>query len=290
MKLLISYLNKIQEAEFIAIPGIGKDLEELVLDGNKIYTSKTLKSNVKKAFEKYFPSLSKKISKLIDSEKLIPAFRTKNIIQYLIKRSKIRRNPLGTTRGEKCYIFVDSFYAKFKIASVDEKYLSTIIIHELVHLAKHRNPNLFLRINYKTIIEFYKEFFRNFLHITENIDNKIVDEILLRQQLMEKKGIINFVKLYSPVFTKLRDISNLTENEYQYRFDIFIEYLDKIYVSFTKIVPPEIFDASRKAYLKIAENRSETIGQEFWSPSEIIAIMSELAPNLPNIQKTLDIL
>ena len=289
MKVIDNYLDKILKVEFVAVPGFGKGIEELTLDGKKIYTSRTLKNNVKKSIKKSAPKLSNKISKLIDDGTIIPAFRSKNIVQYLTKKPHKGR-ALGTTRGNKIYIFLEAIYARFKITSVDEKMLSSLIIHELMHLIEFIKPIEFRKINYKLISEFYKEFFRNYLNITKNIDNDIVNGILLRQMRARKTKITDLYKMYTPTFKELRPLSQLDDDEYQIRYDILLEFLDENYVGFTKYIPSTVFNAAKKTYIKIAGKPSDTLAQEFWCPGEIIAVVSHLNLNHPSVQKTLNIL
>lgn len=285
-----TYLDELKETRFSSLPWTDK--EELTLDGKKIYTSLGLKENVKKVSKKYLPKIASVIIKLIDDGKLIPVFVSKNIIDYIFKqRKKIKSHSLATTRGDKIYIFLDTMYSLLKLSSVNEKFLAKLIVHELIHLADHKQPKKFFQINYKYYIEFYKEFFSNYLSIEKiTIQNNVIDGIFKRQLVANKKGIVNFRNIYIQVFKILEKESAFNEVEYQELFDEFIEYLDSIYEGFSTNVPTRIWEAGRLAYLKITGGKNETLAQEFWNPSEIICIMSELYPQSANIIKSIDLL
>lgn len=285
----MNYLDELSEARFTTTPWASE--QELTLDGKKVYTSESLRENVKKIAKKFLPKSFKLISTLVDDGRLIPIFLTKNLKNYLISRKKIKTGSLGTTRGNKIYIFLDRFYSLLKLSSINEKKLSVIISHELVHLSDHKNPKRFFQINYKIFFDFYVEFFSNYLAVDYKfIKTETISGIIKRIYNSHKKGLINFREIYYSVFNSLEKKSSYENKEFQEMYDEFINYLDTQYVSFSHSVPTKIWEAGRLAYIKISGGNNETLAQEFWNPAEIIAVLSEINPNSTNIIKSMNLL
>lgn len=291
MHTLDLILKDIQR-EFIAIPGVGKNIEEVSIKGIKAYTSSTLKKNVKKSLSKNVSSkIFKLVSSLIDQNRIIPIFTSKNIIQHFMRRKEY--HPLGTTIGDKFYLFIESFYGKFKITSVDEKELAKTVMHELMHVANNLNRKQFLKINYKVIIEFYKTFFTEYLEIknSSQVNDSIFEEIIKYQTKAKKTGTINFWKMLLPIFKKLEKYdNNMTDNDYKKAFNILGDYLDTSFEKFTENIPTNIFKSAKKAYEKIGCKVFQTFAQEMWTASEIICILAQENPNHPNVYKTINLL
>lgn len=284
------YLDDLKEAKFSTIPGMG-NREEVDFKGQTLYTSKPLKENVKKVSKKYMPNnVSKIVIKLVDDGKIIPVFKSKSIIDYIFRqRKKLKNHSLATTLNGKVYIFIETMYSILKLSSINEKTLSKIILHEIIHMAEHIKPKRFFSINYKYYIEFYKEFFSTYLYVKE-VKDVIVIDILKRMTALRKKGIVNFYKIYHPTFQSLQKDSDIDQKEFTEAFDIFINFLDDMYSGFVKNVDGHIWEASQAAYLKLAGGNSETIGQEFWSPSEIICVISEINSKHPSIINSIKLL
>jgi hypothetical protein len=281
MIFLDRYLYFIQE--LVSIPG---GSEEVVLYGKTFYTSQSIKNNIKKISKDNFPSsISSIISKLVDEERLIPLFISKNLFQHLFNKSKYDK--LGHTLNNKAYVFLDP-----KIIFINEKQILIVIVHELIHLAEHSKPKDFAKINHDIYISFYKEFFFDYLQIKERnkVKEQIFENILSDQNNMRKKENINYYKLYLPVFKSLESFTSLSDDDYSKRFNILIDYLDESHEKFIEIVPGEIFITSKKVYTKLTGKKNETVGQEFRNPDEIIAVISELNIKHPNIIKTLELI
>jgi hypothetical protein len=278
MNFLENYLFYLQE--LVSIPGGNEEIE---LYGRKFYTSEKLREQIKKICEKNLNNkASKIISNLIDKKRLIPVYISSSLFQHLFKKK--RYDKLGHTKEKISYIFIDP-----KIIFTKDSDIIMVLIHELIHLANNSNPEKFEKLNYKTFITFYKEFFTSYLDVKEKnkIKDSIFENIITDLNSMFKKGTINFYKLYIKVFKSLEKETSLSEDEYVNRFKTLIDYLDKSYESFAKEVPYEIFSAADKAYIKIAGRKSETIGQEFYRPSEIIAVSVELNPKSDLLEKNI---
>jgi len=284
-----TYTDILKEASFVTMPGINN--QEINFKNEKVYTNNSLKENVKKVASKYFSSvISSKINKLLDEGRLIPVFKSKNIIDYILKQRKTLKNhSLATTLNGKIYIFLDKFYSLLKLSSINEKLLGKVILHELIHVVDHEKPKEFLQINIKVFLEFYKEFFESYL-LANNVNNVDIINTLKRIEASKKKKMFSFEPIYIPLFKSIEDKTSLNEDEYQNRYNKFIEYLDQFYESFVKRVDPTIWIAGQKAYLKIASGKNETLGQEFWNPAEILCILSEINPKNINVSKTISIL
>lgn len=284
-----SYIDELKQQRFTSKPWAGE--EELTLDGKKIYTSLSLKENVKKVSKKFLPKIYNVISSMIDSNKLIPVFLNKNLRSYLSSKNKLKTHSLATTRGDTIYVFLDRFYSLLKMSSINEKKLSIILVHELIHVSGSKQPRKFLQINYNVFLSFYKEFFSSLLAVElKNISNDIINGLIKRIIKSKQKGAINFRNVYFPTFKLLESHSAYSEKEYQDIYDKFIDYLDSQIRTFSINVPHEIWEAGRSAYIKIAEGKNETLAQEFWNPEEIICILSEINPNHQNVVKSINLL
>lgn len=284
----MTYLNELQELRFKNTPGGN---EELLLFGKKVYTSETLRVNVKKVCKKYLPTISSIVIKLIDNKKLIPVFRSKGIIDYIKNKKKLKNHSLGVTSKDKIYIFLDSHYSLLKLSSINEKELSITIIHELIHLADNLNRQKFFKLNYKYYIKFFKEFFSNYLAVEKkDITNKVIDNIFKKLIEAEKKGIINFIEVYSPIFKSLENFTAYTNDEYGDIYWQFVKFLDQQYISFSPSVPGDIWESGRIAYLEITKGKNKTLRQEFWNPAEIISIIAEINPKHPSVVNSINLL
>lgn len=282
------YLDVLKEAKFTTMPGVG-NYEEIEFQGMKLYTNNKLKENVKNVSKKYLTKIASTIvTRLLDSGEIIPVFKSKNIINYL--KNKKKENKLGTTYEGRIYLFLDEFYSLVKLSTINEKFLASILLHELIHAAEQKNKSLFLRINLNYFIQFYKYFFSYYLKVDDKkINDKIFIDLIKRINDSQKKGFINF-NIYIPVFKYLEEFTKLSDEEYEERYNTLINYLDDAFEKYQKVVPGDIWRAGEYAYNKFAGGKNETLGQEFWSPSEIISITSEINPKHPSIDNTLKIL
>jgi hypothetical protein len=281
-----SYLEHLKE--FITSPSSGK--EEIDFFNMKVYTSNSLKLNLKKVTKKYASNNTKNIiNSLIDNGKLIPVFISKTIIDYIKKYRKLKSHSFATTYKGKIYLFLDTFYSFLKLSSVNEKKLFLTIIHELMHLAEQKNQKEFFSINYKIYLGFYKDFFSEYLKVDKSkIEDKDIHTLIKR---MTNKKVINFITIYNPLFNKLYEYSKYDKDTITDLFKEFIDYLDKFYERFTSEVPHDIWKAGQYAYSNLTGGKlNQTIGQEFWSPSEIISILTELNPKHEVIEKNIKLL
>jgi hypothetical protein len=281
-----SYLEHLKE--FITSPSSGK--EEIDFFGRKVYTSNSLKLNLKKVINKYASSNTKEIiNNLIDQGKLIPVFISKTVIDYIKKYRKLKSQSFATTYKGKIYLFLDKFYSFLKLSSVNEKKLFIIVIHELMHLVEQTKPKEFFSVNYKIYLNFYKSFFSEYLKVEmSKIKDKDIADLIKR---ISNKKVINFISIYNPLFNSLYKHSKYDEQTVTNLFREFIDYLDEFYEKFVPEVPSNIWKAGQVAYSNISGGAvNETIGQEFWTPSEIISILTELNPKHEIIEKTIKLL
>jgi len=296
MHKLDRYLQEIQKKMFYPV-GAGKGVEQIPFEGKTLYTSQILKENVKKSIQKYLPKqTSAIIIKAIDNGKVVPVFLTKGIVDYIIKRKKFKSHSLGAAREGKAFIFIDRLYERFKLTSVNEKKLSDIVLHELMHVIDHIDTPAFFKINYSLFLVFWKVFFTKYLDLKGTISNKIFNHIIKDQfnLIIGKKRFFTFEEMYDPVFKALEKYSSLIpdrEKTFELLYKDLIEFADKTYAErFVRIIPADIADAKNAAYVKITKGKTESFGQELWNPGEILSVVAEITPNHPNVIKTLKIL
>lgn len=288
-----TYLDELKSNRFSSTPWASET--ELEFEGMKVYTSEALKENVKKVSIKYLPKFSGIINKLIDQEKIEPVFMSKNIFDFLIKRKKkLEQAPIARFiyKTKTIFLFLDHNYSLLKLSSVTEKKLASLITHELIHLTSEIYSQKFYSINSKYFIEFYREFFSNYLSVDINkIKNNLIVDIIKNILISKKKGSINFISIYFAVFKALEPYSAIPKDEYQKDiWNEFISYLEEQIYSHNKYVPPRIWEAGRFAYIKVSGGKNETIAQEFWNPDEIISVIAEINPNSPVAINTINLL
>jgi len=291
MEKIKTYLEEIQDIKQLVM-SYGNDLEEITIEGQKVYTSKTLKDNSKYAVKTTFSKQTALILiRLISTGTITPVFISKGIIDYIIKRRKIKSHNLGLAFKGKGYVFVDTLYQKYKLTSVDEKFLAKILIHETMHIADHLNLKSFVKVNHELLTDFWKAFFTSYLELSGTIPNNIFDHIIKYQINIRTVSKWSEGEMYFPVFEKLEKYSSLDEKDYQLAFDNLLKFFDLVYTAQSgKSIPSEIFKAKDYAYIKVAGDKSDTFGSELWSLSEILSVISEINPNHSNVVKTLRVL
>ncbi|MDX1806858.1 MAG: hypothetical protein R3267_07520 [Paenisporosarcina sp.] len=285
------YTNELKKAFYPV--GSGKGVQQIKLDGRTVYTSEKLKENVKESVRKKLPfQVARIISEQIDYGKVIPVFLTKGIIDYVIKRRKFRTHARGFEQNGISYVFVDTMYQKFKLTSVDEYHLATIILHELLHVAEYSNRTAFYRVNGQLFIQFWKHFFTHFLKLKGNLPDKPFQSMIRFQvNKVEKKKAFSFYEMYKPLINQLREYSKLNDYDYKNFWDYFISEAvnnrDREQDDYNYSNIPEAADY---AYKKLTGKKTTSFSQEMWYSGEILSMVGTLNPKHPNVLKTLQII
>lgn len=295
MNNLDTYLEQIQKKMFYPV-GAGKGVEQIPFKGKTVYTTQILKENVKKSVQKYLPKqTSAIIIKAIDDGKVVPVFLTKGIVDYIMKRKKFKTHSLANAYQGKAFVFVDRLYERFKLTSVNERDLSSTILHELMHVAEHINRVTYYKVNYNLFLMFWKAFFIEYVNLKGNVPNKIFDHILKYQiNIVRKNKFFSFEEMYDPVFKALEKYSSLMPDKQKIFILLYRDLTKYAYKAldedYQSVIPGDIGVSKNSAYMRIAKGKAETFGQELWNPSEILSMVAEINPNHPNVIKSLKML
>jgi hypothetical protein len=173
-----------------------------------------------------------------------------------------------------------------------------------MHVANYMNRAAFFRTNYSLFLAFWRAFFTKYLDLKGKPLNKVFEPLLKYQYGISKRTKItpftfrvptfSWQDMYEPVFQALWDgkYVGVEWEESQRLYEELIEYADNYYVrrGSERQLTVEINKASIAAYMRIAKQKPPTFGQELEGYSEIMCILSELAPNHPNVIKTLKLI
>jgi hypothetical protein len=169
--------------------------------------------------------------------------------------------------------------------SYPNRVLERVVIHELVHYCRHRNPSKFLTIFKDHLMDFYILFLKDIFKISkqQNIDNEIWKIIiqLVKMKQIENLTLGSLLKIYQKIMEPLRKYSKDPE-----LFDKVLEDLKQcIILQQTEEDPgykilynkyKYILDSLFKTYDSLdIPSFAFTPGQELWTPDEVISIYVE---------------
>jgi len=287
--------------EFLATPGITKkDREEIKVYGETAYTNPTLKAKLKFDLSKHAPSYSKLIfEKLIDSGDIVPVFMTKSLWQYLSKRKDLDPTLGSYFWGkDKLFVYMESIlkYTKLKVFASTKPGTELIqtLFHELMHMAKKRNPKSFYDINRIPLLKFNSYFLFKYFEV-KGKDNK--KALIPSIDNFNKFIILHPKNLYIPekkiksFIDVIAEYSSLKDDDLNDRAK---DYYNALYY----------FDKSKQIYQYGGRERAEIMQEAYkklfkfsvdikWINEEIIVydgIIAKLAqhnPNLPYVKKSL---
>jgi len=268
------------------------------------YSSDSLKEKYILAFKKSSKGrdIANEIEKLVNKEDIIPCYKSKNLLSFI--KHKLSRSTskyimaFYIVDDKKVIVLIDNSSNVFGSSSNNE--IASTSIHECMHMVAGKKLSQFITIFYPKLIDFYTEFFKDYL-VIDSIDKKQIVSYIKFIIPFEKKGpeytntkLSSLFKLLDSLFaldSRLQDkdfIKRLTDLMVASKLFIiniqsFIKHSNHFNMIFTSL---------NKAYLNAfgKKNIYTMPMQEIFSMSEIACVFSEMNPQDPIIKKLFKII
>jgi hypothetical protein len=267
-------------------------MEKVTIYGVILYTSDELKDNLKKIVEREAsPNVRNILIDLINSDILIPIINEPNKIKQFINKLR-RKRPLttiiGTLKNGKCYVIVSH--------NVPNSYIINTSVHEGIHLGKMQFPKEFTTINMSVYINFYSYLYKKYFE-ADSYNKEFFAQFIKRVTKVSKRNIV-YYSTYDNILKKsFLKHTSLDKDTFNKRVDSIVDYIDKAYSDpgFRARSKDHLLlnfllkKTYRKLFKNIFPSRS-VVGQEIWYPDEIIAILSTIKPDHPNVIKSLKLI
>lgn len=257
-------------------------MKKIIKHGVPLYTSDELNDKLKEFISK--SRVSEKIKELLYK------FIEQGILTAVInEQSKLKRLIMKLKRIRPMiyqYGFADDYgtYILFNPGTSPREIVDTAL-HELIHFTFRQSPKKFTSINMKLCSQFYTILYTE-LFKTKKYDQKKFSLFLFdffMKDTYNNNLLIEAFKDYSPLSEKeIDNLMNMIFKVWDYN-----EKNEAYKVPENNIVKL----ALEKAYMTLFKgmDQESIVGQELYKEHEIIAILSTINPNHPNVIKTLEI-
>ena len=251
--------------------------------GVEFYTSDDLKEKFIHCIENssYLKVLDN-VKKLIDTEKLIPVFSSKNIASFFMKRIPLLfSGDVHTICGfydqntKKIFILIDNNTNFFGITPNDN--IAELVVHELMHASCHENPASFLNLFKEELIKFYDILFDELYKtvLSKKETQKFVNNLCLRFELKQ----YNFKTLYDFYYLSMKGRTKLKDDDLKRSIENAILAFYYFYTESPKMFEDQylrIHEYVKQTYKKAfdVDTRDKSCFQEITTPSEVIASIS----------------
>jgi len=289
MQLLNTYdLEKLEE--FMAMPIGMKKIGNFF--GKDIYTSDKLKERflVSSSVNGRTKPVSNSIRKLVDKEKLIPAFINKDIFSYFKYKWGDRANihsaaAMYLFKEKKIIILMDN---NISYGFANNDFISLLILHEGMHMAASLYPSAFISIFQNDLEDFYFDIFKNIFSLKGDSKPKEIKKIvkyLFNTEMSFNKKVDSkiFVNYFNILTSSLSKYTTLEKDVFNKNVRDWV-VCGKLYYSNPMIVYNNarsfmhILNPIARAYKTVWGSAPEGnfFVQEILVPSEIISIRSEI--------------
>jgi len=267
------------------------------IEGMKLYSSDKLKKAYLISFSKSGRGkpIYDNIESMIDKNLIVPCYLSKNLFKLF--KHKITSGSNKSIMGfyylhdKRVYVLIDNNMNIFGSASND--LLVSTTMHECMHLFAGRHRSKFLSIFKPVLKKFYENVFTDIFKLKSPMNTeKIIDFIIKFENDTPKvinKELSNYFRLLEK---EMADITSLSEKEFR---KVLTDYIVSIKISmtsfpvFVKVYRKyvHIFAPLHGAYEKTfgKRNKYTSVFQELYSPSEVICVLSEMAPTTSIIKK-----
>ncbi len=284
----IQEYNATIQQELFALPIAPKKVASL--QGMNLYSSKSLKKkyiNSMYNISKIKP-IAKDIERLINNEKIVPCWVNKGIFRLAVFKIFAGYSSQGiagffSPKTKQIFILMDN---NIKWGFAKDKWLSNLMLHELMHMASDKFKNSFIRIFWGEFLSYYKIMFEEIFK-THGFDINNETKMFVRflfKNFEYKKHSSGTIKKYLDLISRnLRKKSTLTEDEFNSVLSDFYHFI-KLYFSdlnslFNQLKKfKHIYAGLTKGYeagLGVTNNLS-FCSQELFYPSEVTAMFIEL--------------
>ncbi len=268
----------------------------VIVDGQKMYTSKELKIKFIKALMKN--TKGKKVAKsfmnLVKNNKVIPCWYDKGLLSFLKRKihDKIYEPDRGSIeRGNFAFysptadVIIIFLQESSVFGYINNHWLTKLTIHEVLHMVSKKLGNRFLSLFKDELDTYYTELFTSIFYLDKN--SKVKDEVRNIYSFIHKKIELpikasgsTFVDYRGMILERLKPHSNLADDIFYERVSAFFNVIkfflrdEQLYINNMKNYR-DIVNPLYMSYKKIAESPKTMCIQELLAPSEVIGIMSE---------------
>lgn len=262
-------------------------IEKFKLKGIPVYTSDESQEKLKEIIRKEGGSSKDLLIDLIDEKVIISVVNNPSILKLLIakiKKEDPRPNIVGTADMKNGVVYVLFF------PGLTSKMIVDTTLHEVMHLAQAQSPKQYHSINMPIYVKFYSTYYKRAFKAKSY--NKEYFTKFLERLIKDDGGMYlheyTYINLLSRAFEKH---TTLSEKEFIYRLEKILHTIYNILQHKEKYNDPSIKLLSI-TYTNLfgVPPKYAGLGQELYSPSEIIAILSSINPSHPNIIKTLKLI
>lgn len=262
-----------------------------------LYSSDSLK-------EKYIriisnQSLSKKfapkIVELVNNGSVIPCFLDKNLIKHsvfkILGKDIQKKSTVAFYAVDQDKVIISiSNHVKY-LAFSNDGLLAQSTLHELMHMAAKRSPSQFLSTFKVPLNEFYSNYLKSLFQMDIKPDVTKFVSFLFKLESTSSKSGIKLMDIYSNL-QKFRPQSTLSDELFDqycrdYLLNIKLSFLDFNTWMKNKWRYAHIINNLYKSYIetfgKLFEKNYSIVIQELYTPSEVIAVMSEMKGNYSNL-------
>jgi hypothetical protein len=281
--------------ELFALPTGLKQVANI--EGMKLYSSEKLKKAFLLSFSKsgrgkpIYPS----IEKMVNSDLITPCYLSKNL--YRLFKHKMTGGQNKTIMGfyylhnKKVYVLIDNNINIFGSASND--LIVSTTMHECMHLCAGRFRSKFISLFKPVLKKFYENAFTGIFKLKSPMNTEKIINFIMRFENSTPKVINKELSNYFRLLEKeMKDITSLNEKEFR---KVLTDYIVSIKISmtsfpvFVKVYRKylHIFGPLHKSYEQTfgKRNKYTTVFQELYAPSEVICVLSEMAPTTSIIKK-----
>jgi len=262
-------------------------MEKLIVKGVPVYTSDEMKEQLKELIKKYGKPVSKKLMiQLVDDGMLIPITNEASKIKQLIMKIR-RQQPLiginGITENGIAYVIFSD--------KMSHKMIVKTSLHEIIHVAHMQSPNKFHKINLPLYIKFYSYYYKE-LFEAKSYDKELFNKFIKKLIKDSYGGYTHYSTYYVILESAFIKHTTLPKQQLQNRVDLIVDLIHKM--SNSDYTPHYNIAAAllRKTYRHLFKGMDYTtgVGQELWSPGEIIAVLSTINSDHPNVIKSLKLI
>lgn len=267
------------------------------IEGMKLYSSEKLKKAFLFSFSKSGRGkpIYSSIEKMVNNGLITPCYLSKNL--YRLFKHKMTGGDKKATMGfyflndKKVYVLIDNNINAFGTASND--LIVSTTMHECMHLCAGRFRSKFLPLFKPVLKKFYENAFTGIFKLNSPLNTEKIINFIVRFENDTPKVINKELSAYFRLLEKeMKDITSLNEKNFR---KVLTDYIVSIKISmasfpvFAKVYRNyvHVFGPLHNSYEQTFGKRNiyTTVFQELYSPSEVICVLSEMAPTTSIIRK-----
>jgi len=286
--------NATLQQELFALP-IFPD-KVATLNGMELYSSESLRNKYINAMYKIskVEPVASDIERLILENKVVPCWINKGIFKLAVFKKLAPYSSQGicgffTPQTKQVFILMDN---NISWGFSKDKVLADLMLHELMHMASDKFKNNFISMFFKEFINYYNACFSEIFKTGDNNitnESKVLIRFLFANFEFKESNSSTMEKYLKLINSNFRGKSFLSEDEFNSALTDFYHYI-KLYFSDINSLHRQlrkfahVYNGLMKGYINGLDviNNMSFCSQEFFYPSEIIAMYIELYKGSPS--------